>query len=231
MTNQTFKNLSAERQEEIVQVAFEEFALKGYQNASLSVIIKKLGLAKGSFYRYFSSKKELFAYLVDEASGRRLSNLDTLINQDGIDFFELIKQNFIDKIHFDNEYPLIGGFLYQIMHEKDNSEVTDIIKKIYNSVILQTKNIITLEKFKHQLKFVEPELVAFQIFHMQLWLYDYVAFKFNIDFETNIRNHQPVFNLPEEQLIQLIDWSVSMLKNGIVNPEYSDRLKTGRSSQ
>lgn len=207
--------MSIERQEEILQVAFEEFALKGYQNASLSIIIKKIGLAKGSFYRYFSNKKELFAYLVENATNRRLSKLDNLINKDGIDFFELIKQNFIEKIRFDNKYPVIGAFLYQTMHEKDNSEVSDIIKNLFNNIILQTKFIVTLEKFKHQLIDIEPEMIAFQIFNMQLWLYDYVAYKYKIDFEANIREQIPIFDLSEEQLGQLIDQSIMMLKNGI----------------
>lgn len=215
MPKQTFINLSIERQEEILQVAFEEFALKGYQNASLSTIIKKLGLAKGSFYRYFLNKKDLFAFLIENAANRRLSKLDNLINQDEIDFFELIKQNFIEKIHFDKEYPVIGAFLYQIMHEKDNSEVSDIIKNLFNNIILQTKYIVTLEKFKHQLVEIEPELIAFQIFHMQLWLYDYVAYKYNVDFEANIREQKPIFDISEEQLGQLIDQSILMLKNGI----------------
>ena len=215
MPKQTFINLSIERQEEILQVAFEEFALKGYQNASLSIIIKKLGLAKGSFYRYFLNKKDLFAYLVENSISRRLSKLDKLISQDGIDFFELIKQNFIEKIRFDNKYPVIGAFLYQIMHEKDNSEVSDIIKNLFNNIILQTKYIVTLEKFKHQLVDIEPEMIAFQIFHMQLWLYDYVAYKYNIDYEANIRKQKPIFDISEEQLGQLIDQSITMLKNGI----------------
>jgi len=215
MPKQTFINLSLERQEEILQVAFEEFALKGYQNASLSLIIKKLGLAKGSFYRYFSNKKDLFAYLLENATNRRFSKLDNLINQLGIDFFELIKQNFIEKIHFDNTYPVIGAFLYQIMHEKDNNEVSEIIKNLFANIISQTKHIVSLEKFKHQLVDIEPEMIAFQIFHMQLWLYDYVSFKYCINIETNIREQKPIFDISEEQLGQIIDQSITMLKNGI----------------
>jgi AcrR family transcriptional regulator len=96
MALKTFQNLKKDRQEEILMVAFEEFALNGYQSTSLSEIIKKLNLAKGSFYRYFSSKKELYAYLIQEATTRRLSNLDKLIQQPKVDFFDIIKLNFIE---------------------------------------------------------------------------------------------------------------------------------------
>ena len=123
MASKTFKNLKQERQEEILLISYEEFALKGYESASLSEIIKKCNLAKGSFYRYFSSKKELYAYLIKDATSRRLKNLDNLINTVKPDFFEFIKQNFLEKVKFDLDNPVIGGFLYKIMHEKDNNEI------------------------------------------------------------------------------------------------------------
>jgi len=215
MALKTFKNLRLDRQEEIIQLSFEEFALKGYQSTSLSEIIKKLGLAKGSFYRYFTNKKELYAFLIQEASVRRLSKLERLINQPGMDFFELIRQNFIDKLTFDLENPTIGGFLYQVMHEKDNSEVADIINRLYETVILQTKHIITLDQFRNQLSVDDPEMVAFQIFHTQLWLYDYLAYKYNLNYQENIINHKPVLSLPQYELERVIDLSVQLLKSGI----------------
>jgi len=215
MALKTFQNLTLERREEILMACFKEFALNGYTKVSLSGIIKKLGLAKGSFYRYFSSKKQLYAYLIEDASKRRLSKLDTLIGKPGIDFFELIKQNFLDKVMFDKRFPVIGGFLYQIMHEKDNSEVSDIIKGMYTMVIEQTKYIIQLDVFKDQLCVQDAELVAFQIFQTQLWLYDYVAFKYKINYNENIKNGLPVMNLPEQELEAIIDRAVKMLKNGI----------------
>jgi TetR/AcrR family transcriptional regulator len=220
MYKQTIKNLTKERQEEILLKAFEEFSLNGYKSASLSAIIKKLELAKGSFYRYFSSKKELFKYLIEEGFNRRLKTLDDLIKNESNDFFDLIKQNFINKINFDIENPVIGAFLYQIMHDKENSEVADIIKNIYQDIILRTKQIILLDKFKNQIASEDVELIAFHVFQMQLWLYDYVAYKYNIDFQENIRNHKPVFNLPQHELTTIVDKSISILKNGIkkINP-------------
>lgn len=215
MYKQTFKNLTIVRQEEILLAAFEEFALNGYKLASLSAIIKNLKLAKGSFYRYFSSKKNLFRYLTEEAIKRRLKTLNNLIQEESGDLFDLIKQNFINKINFDIENPVIGAFLYQIMQEKDNSEVADIIDDIYKDVIIQTKKILLLDKFKNQVISEDIELIAFHIFQMQLWLYDYVTYKYNIDFQENIRNHKPVFNLPQSELTAIIDKSISILKNGI----------------
>jgi AcrR family transcriptional regulator len=187
----------------------------------LSEIIKKLNLAKGSFYRYFSSKKELYAYLIQEATTRRLSNLDKLIQQPKVDFFDIIKLNFIEKVKFDLECPLIGGFLFQVMHEKDNSEVSDIINALYTTIIEQTKQIILLDKFKGQLSQTDPEMLAFQIFHMQLWMYDYIAYKYKINYQENIKNRQAIINLPRVELLAIIENAVSILKNGIKTEKIS----------
>lgn len=215
MAEKTFKNLKPERQEEILMASFQEFALKGYQNASLSEIIKFLKLAKGSFYRYFKSKKDLYAYLIEEASRRRLSKLDELIMNPKVDFFDLIKQNFIDKNEFDKKFPIIGAFLYKILHEKDNTEVSDIIKNLYKIIIEQTKQILSVDRFKSQLNATDPTLVAFHIFHMQLWIYDYVAYKYEINYEENIKNNKPIMNLSEKELHKVFDKAVYMLRNGI----------------
>ncbi len=215
MILKTFENLSTERREEIIMAAFGEFALKGYQSASLSEIIKKLDLAKGSFYRYFDSKKSLYEFLLQTASARRLAGLWNLIEQPDMDFFELIKQNFLEKIRFDIENPVIAGFLYRVMHERENNEVSEIVKLFFNGIIEQTKEIVLLHKFRTQLSDIDPVLMAFHIFNMQLWLYDYVIYKFKVDFDRNIKEMQPILTIPYSELEELIDNSVRMLKNGI----------------
>ncbi len=215
MALQTFKNLSTQRQTQILTTAYKEFGLNGYQSTSLSVIIKKLNIAKGSFYRYFDSKKSLYAYLLKNATEQRLSKLNLLIEQPGIDFFELLKQNFINKIKFDIENPVIGAFLHRVMHERDNSEVSALIKSLIDNIIEQTKLIITLPKFKNQLAQYDTNLMAFSIFNMQLWLYDYVVYKYNINPVNNINNNMPVHNLQQTELNIIINQVVDMLKTGI----------------
>lgn len=215
MALQTFLNLKQTRQDEILMVCFQEFAIKRYQSVSLSDIIKKLGLAKGSFYRYFVSKKKLYAYLIQNATERRLSKLDQLVADPNVDFFDLIEANFMDKIQFDIEQPIIGGFLYQIMLEKDESEVSEIIGALFQTIIQQTSQLIMLPKYNVQLLSVDPEMLAFQIFHTQLWLYDYVAFKHNLNIESNIKQGLPAMNVPKGELKIVIKNAVKMLRNGI----------------
>lgn len=215
METSTFRNLKPERREEILYIAYEEFALKGYGNASLSDIIKKVGLAKGSFYRYFDSKRNLYAYLLNDATQRRLSNLNKLIEDPNSDIFELIKKNFMAKTRFEMEHPTIGGFLFRTLLDRDQHEVTDLVKGLYDQLINQTIAIVSLDKYKGQLANLPPALLAFQIFTIQLWLYDYIAYTFNVNYEQNIRTNQPILNIDESELNKVFDQLMLVLKQGI----------------
>ena len=64
MPKQTFLNLPAEKREQIVDAAVEEFAANGLENASTNRIVASSGISKGSFYQYFDDKQDVFDYLV-----------------------------------------------------------------------------------------------------------------------------------------------------------------------
>lgn len=215
MALKTFLNLKEERQQEILNVAFAEFALKGYDNASLSNIVKNCSLAKGSFYRYFSNKKELYTYLIEVATTKRLSNLEQIIEDTSIDFYQLLKLNFLEKIQFDMDNPVIGGFLYKILQEKDNHEIAEVIANLKEGIVEQTQMILKLPQYKLNIHEEDYHLVAYHIFQMQLWLYEYMALKFNINTHENIQEAKPVLNIPVNELEKLVDKSIALIKNGI----------------
>jgi AcrR family transcriptional regulator len=54
----------ADRKEEIIQAGIEVFAARGYYNTHIAQIVEKVGIAKGTFYLYFDSKKDLFVSLI-----------------------------------------------------------------------------------------------------------------------------------------------------------------------
>lgn len=54
-----------ERREYILKNAAEVFAKKGYRTASVSAIVEKSGIGRGTFYLYFQSKKDIFGELIE----------------------------------------------------------------------------------------------------------------------------------------------------------------------
>lgn len=57
--------LWAKRQEEILEVAVRLFAQNGYSDTDTQQLAEELGVGKGTIYRYFPSKQELFLAAVD----------------------------------------------------------------------------------------------------------------------------------------------------------------------
>lgn len=65
MPKQTFFNLPTEKRQAIIDIALDEFAENDYRTASISRVVAKANIAKGSFYQYFANKKDLYLYLID----------------------------------------------------------------------------------------------------------------------------------------------------------------------
>lgn len=75
MPKQTFRNLPKEKREALVGIALEEFAHNDYAVASVSRIVARAGIAKGSVYQYFEDKRDLFLYLLERAQQTLLEAL------------------------------------------------------------------------------------------------------------------------------------------------------------
>lgn len=60
-----FHRLPAERRDQILDAAAEEFGAHGYSAASMNRIIDAAELSKGAMYYYFDGKADLWATLVD----------------------------------------------------------------------------------------------------------------------------------------------------------------------
>lgn len=57
---------NADTKDAIVAAGRKAFSQRGYHQASVQEIIEATGMAKGSFYNYFQSKRELFGYIQEE---------------------------------------------------------------------------------------------------------------------------------------------------------------------
>ncbi len=64
MVRPRFANLPPEQQQAIVRAARDEFAGRGFHDASLNRVIEAAGISKGSMYYYFDGKEDLYTYIV-----------------------------------------------------------------------------------------------------------------------------------------------------------------------
>ncbi len=123
MPLKTFLNLPENRKKEIINACFEEFAQNDFDSASLSRIISNLCLAKGSFYRYFENKLDLYHFLCQFANSLVAANFIRHLNGSGKDFFQDWTSFFLSLNEIEKEYPVAIRFRFKAAFEQ-SSEVS-----------------------------------------------------------------------------------------------------------
>lgn len=82
MPKPTFFNLPEAKRKALIELSLEEFAENGPAAASVSRIVARAGIAKGSLYQYFEDKQDLHLYLVDLANAERIAFMQGLRTPD-----------------------------------------------------------------------------------------------------------------------------------------------------
>ena len=98
MPYDTWWNLDQRKRDAILATAIAEFAAHNYAQASLSAIVKSLGIAKGSMYQYFADKEDLYLYVVKWASDRMMQHLERQIPLSVLaqaDVFTILRHYFV----------------------------------------------------------------------------------------------------------------------------------------
>lgn len=69
MAKNTFKNLDKEKKEKIYESLKEYFEEEDVKNINVSGIVKKLGIARGSFYQYFEDIEDSYFTVLKRETG------------------------------------------------------------------------------------------------------------------------------------------------------------------
>lgn len=75
-------NLRKQREEEILRAAARLFAEKGYAPTDLQELAQRLGVGKGTVYRYFPTKQDLFLATVKHEITRFTTTLESMVPRD-----------------------------------------------------------------------------------------------------------------------------------------------------
>lgn len=70
-----FFELNRDKQITILNTAISEFAAHGYTNSSTNSIVKNCGISKGSLFKYFVNKEELYFYILDTVTAEFAENI------------------------------------------------------------------------------------------------------------------------------------------------------------
>ncbi|MEO0894780.1 MAG: TetR/AcrR family transcriptional regulator [Bacteroidota bacterium] len=214
MPQYTFLNLAPEKRKRIIEISLEEFAHHDFESASVSRIVKKIGVAKGSFYRYFRNKLDLYTYLVDTTTKLRLDTVEELFQQtEG--FFDLLTQDFYMRIKFDIEYPLHGKFLYNIMQERHSKDLGNMMLKTKRKMVEVISGMVKKFQAKGEVRQdIDTEIMAFQIIQTQFGINDYLSLYLK-KLSAQEKRIMTLHDIPQEEIIRIIKSFVNILRQGM----------------
>ena len=132
MPNKTFFNLNQEKRDRVLDSAIDEFAKNGYSKASITSIVNKAEIAKGSFYQYFKNKYDLFKYIIKIAVERKLEYINSSINsyKSEFDFIEYWKMLNKAGIKFAKDNKDLATISLSLIKNKDKEKFNDIITQL-----------------------------------------------------------------------------------------------------
>lgn len=119
----------------IFETSLKLFAKKGYENTSIEEITATVGVAKGTLYYHFSSKEEIFDFLVTEGV-KLLQNSVDIKTSKYENYIDKIKAIILIQIKIVNKYQDIITILLSQFYgsEKRNQKCKEYIYEYINKI-------------------------------------------------------------------------------------------------
>lgn len=209
MPKETFYNLPDKKRERIERIAIDEFSSKGYDQTTISAIVKKAKIAKGSFYQYFDDKKDLFKHIMDLIAKEKMTFMSPVLkNPEAHKFLTLIKEIYLSAVKFGANRPKLLFIASELNNNKSHPVYKAFVEEGKKQSLEIFSNLIELAIERGELREdVDVHFLAFTISAMGLNLNEYY-FEFmnkeNLDYDEY-----------RHKIIELVDKQIDILEKGI----------------
>ena len=146
MPKPTFFNLNTTKREKIEKALEDEFSRESFEKASISNIIIKAEIPRGSFYQYFEDKDDAINYVIQNYMKKEKEAIKNIMEQNNGNIFKASIQIFdyiIEKIQAKDNLKLYKNILEELKKQnismfQDEKECTN---KLDNSIDLNLLDI------------------------------------------------------------------------------------------
>ncbi|SKA74808.1 transcriptional regulator, TetR family [Paucidesulfovibrio gracilis DSM 16080] len=118
MRSKTFDNLAPDKQDRILDAAVDEFANHGFHQASVNRMVGRLGIAKGSLFKYFGSKEGLFQQVFEHAVNMLKGPLKTARSAEG-DTFDRLRLSLAAGLDFVRAHPRLYRIYLKVLFQEN----------------------------------------------------------------------------------------------------------------
>lgn len=213
MPKQTFLNLEENKRKLITDAFLREFAIKSYDEASLSDVVKQLGIAKGSVYQYFDGKLDLFMYLVGECNRTKMKYLGHMKREDYSDFWSFFRSLYENGFEFDKENALQSHFLFHLIDNLNSPTIKhlfdDMMKQSVSAFEAMVQHEVTLGLFRNDLP---TPTMAFMMYKLGISIQEQLVFAKVIEPKKSIESNTPVYQGRKKELMSMVDDYIQLVK-------------------
>ena len=210
MPTKMFLELNKEKRTKIIEISINEFSKYGYENSSTNRIVQNANISKGSLFKYFKNKDELYFYILDfviqELMANMLQEMSTLPK--GL-FERIIKYSELEFIWYAN-HPNKCKLIATAFTKTD----TEVYRKVEARYGLEGQNI-----YYELLKDVDISILSCEK-EKALDILKWFLTGFNEDFlsRVQIQDNINIDNMQQEYVINLTEY-ISILKCGLIKSE------------
>lgn len=150
------------KKEEIIEVALELYAKKGYYRTTIRDITKKIGISAPTFYHYFPDKRELFAEVIEYVINEWKKKSIAALAQES----DPTKRTIIMFQTFQEHYPKVGEVLNHLRAGVVTGDrwAQNKLKHIYTVLMENILKLTVAGIEKGTIRKVDPELLAYFFF-------------------------------------------------------------------
>ncbi len=123
-----FEQLPIEKQARIVNASISEFAERGYKTASMNKVVERAGIAKGSLFNYFKTKRSLYYHIYQLAISEVKSYLRKVRDETADLPFEERLANVVDSgVQFISDHPRLAQIYFGLIYSADSPNRKKIV--------------------------------------------------------------------------------------------------------
>ena len=152
------QKISIKRHEQILNAATEIFVQKGYTDATIPEIAKLSGLATGTIYIYYPSKRELFTAVIERLVVT--PTLSIFTNKAGNDFASTLKEVIRDRVGLlqKNTMPQLLALIGEI--RRDEQAHTILAEKLVKPFLAKMEKMYCNRLESGEIRRMQPELIV-----------------------------------------------------------------------
>lgn len=216
MPHQTFFNLPEEKRQSVIDAALDEFSLYDYKTASLSRMVEKAGIAKGSMYQYFENKKDLYLYLMNHAAQVKLRYLTDQTDEEQNNFFDRLRDISYASTRFNLSQPKYSRILYHAAREKHNEELGDLAAQLREVARKYIKDMLLAARERGEIrKDMDIDLASFCVNQISIDLEDFMSAKHGFSYSQILKEGKESLPVTSRQVEEMVNDMISFFRSGL----------------